>query len=211
MLLNYWRFQGDTEQLDTPATWGRLREVIEAQEYRGDDGRAYRVQLSLIDCGYLTDTVYRFCERYEAGVYPVRGRENPPRNAPIKEFWKYTTEGGQLAWAASVDMYKDRWSSALRRNWDAALGMQPEGYFNAPIDATDEQLKELTVETRREKIDKATGRRLGFEWHRPSGANNELWDLLIYNNVALDIIAYDVCIQQMQLEQIDWHAFWSAL
>lgn len=210
VLLDYWRFGGDTEQLDNPATWGRLREVIEGKEYRGDDGTAYRIQLSLIDSGYLTDTVYRFCERYDAGVYSVRGREAPPRNAPIKEFWKTTTEGGQLAWAASVDMYKDRWSAALRRSWDG-LGMQPEGFFNAPIDATDEQLKELTVETRREKIDKVTGRRFGFEWHRPSGANNELWDLLIYNNVALDIIAYDVCIQQMQLEQIDWNAFWSAL
>jgi len=210
VLLNYWRFQGDTEQLDNPATWGRLREVIEGTEYAADDGKSYRVQLSLIDCGYLTDTVYRFCERYEAGVYPVRGRESPPRNAPMKEFWKYTTEGGMLAWAASVDMYKDRWSSALRRSWDG-LSMQPEGYFNAPIDATDEQLKELTVETRREKIDKLTNRRLGFEWHRPSGANNELWDLLVYNNVALDILAYDVCIQQMQLPAIDWETFWSAL
>jgi phage terminase large subunit GpA-like protein len=210
VLLNYWRFAGDTEQLDNPATWGRLREVIEGTEYAADDGKSYRVQLSLIDCGYLTDTVYRFCERYEAGVYPVRGRESPPRNAPMKEFWKYTTEGGMLAWAASVDMYKDRWSSALRRSWDG-LSMQPEGYFNAPIDATDEQLKELTVETRREKIDKLTNRRLGFEWHRPSGANNELWDLLVYNNVALDILAYDVCMQQMQLPAIDWETFWSAL
>lgn len=210
VLLNYWRFQGDTEQLENPATWGRLRQVIEETEYRADDGRAYRIQLSLIDCGYLTDTVYRFCERYQAGVFPVRGREAPPRNAPIKEFWKYTTESGQLAWAASVDMYKDRWSAYLRRSWDG-IGVQPEGFFNAPIDATDEQLKELTVETRREKIDKLTNRRLGFEWHRPSGANNELWDLLIYNNVALDIIAYDVCIQQMQLEAIDWDAFWSAI
>lgn len=209
VLLDYWRFAGDTEQIDNPATWGRLREVIEDRQYKGDDGSAYRIQLSLIDCGYLTDTVYRFCERYESGVFPVRGRESPPKNAPIKEFWKYTTEGGQLAWSASVDMYKDRWSSALRRSWDG-LGMQPEGYFNAPIDASDEQLKELTVETRREKIDKATNRRLGFEWHRPSGANNELWDLLIYCNVGLDIAAYEICIQQMQLEQIDWNAFWSA-
>lgn len=210
VMLNYWRFQGDTEQIDNPKTWGRLRELIEAKEYVADDARTYRLQLTLIDCGYLTDTVYRFCERYEAGVYPVRGREAPPKNAPIKEFWSYTTEGGLIGWAASVDMYKDRWSSALRRSWDG-LGQQPEGYFNAPIDATDEQLKELTVETRREKIDKATGRRLGFEWHRPSGANNEAWDLLIYNNVALDIIAYDVCIKQMELESIDWEAFWGAL
>lgn len=210
VLLNYWRFEGDTERIDNPKTWGRLREVIEAQEYVADNGTRYRVQLTLVDCGYLTDTVYRFCERYESGVFPVRGRESPPRNAPIKEFWKYTTEGGMLAWAASVDMYKDRWSAALRRSWDGQ-SQQPEGYFNAPIDATDEQLKELTVETRREKIDKSTNRRLGFEWHRPSGANNELWDLLIYNNVALDIIAYDVCLQQMQLESIDWDVFWSAL
>lgn len=210
VVLNYWRFTGNTEELDNPKTWGRLREVIEAQEYVADDGATYRIQLTLIDCGYLTDTVYRFCERYEAGVYPVRGREAPPKNAPIKEFWSYTTEGGQIGWAASVDMYKDRWSSALRRSWDG-LTLQPEGFYNAPIDATDEQLKELTVETRREKIDKNTGKRLGFEWHRPSGAANEAWDLLIYNNVALDVIAFDVCINSMQLEQVDWDAFWGSL
>lgn len=210
VLLDYWRFRGDTEQLDNPKTWGRLREVIEAKEYAGDDGKSYRIQLTLIDCGYLTDTVYRFCDRYEAGVFPVRGRESPPKSAPMKEFWSYTTPSGMIGWAASVDMYKDRWSSALRRSWDG-LNVQPEGYFNAPIDASDEQLKELTVETRREKIDKATNRRLGFEWHRPSGANNELWDLLVYNNVALDILAFDVCIQQMQLVSIDWEVFWGAL
>jgi phage terminase large subunit GpA-like protein len=210
VLLNYWRFKGDTETLDNPKTWGRLREVIEATEYVADDGRGYRIQLTLIDCGYLTDVVYRFVERYEAGVFAVRGRESPPKSAPIKEFWSYTTPSGMLGWAASVDMYKDRWSSALRRSWDG-LSVQPEGYFNAPIDATDEQLKELTVETRREKIDKATGKRLGFGWHRPSGSDNELWDLLVYNNVALDIIAFDVCIQQMGLTTIDWEVFWDSL
>lgn len=210
VLLNYWRFKGDTEQLDNPKTWGQLREVIEATEYVADDGRSYRILMTLIDCGYLTDIVYRFVERYEAGVFPVRGRESPPKSAPLKEFWSYTTPSGMLGWAASVDMYKDRWSSALRRSWDG-LAVQPEGYFNAPIDATDEQLKELTVETRREKIDKATGKRLGFGWHRPSGADNELWDLLVYNNVALDIVAFDVCIQQMGRTTIDWEVFWDSL
>lgn len=210
VLLDYWRFYGDTEQIDNPATWGRLKATIEDREYQGDDGRAYRIALSLIDSGYLTDTVYRFCEGYEGGVYPVRGRDAPPRNAPTKDFWKSETESGLLAWAASVDMYKDRWSARLRRSWDG-LGVQPEGFFNAPLDATDEQLKELTVETKREKIDKVTNRRLGFEWHRPSGANNELWDLLIYASVALDIIAFDTCIQQWELDSVDWQAFWTSL
>lgn len=208
--LNYWRFQGDTEAVDNPKTWGRLREVIEGTEYVADDGSRYRIQMTLVDCGYLTDVVYRFCERYEAGVFPVRGRANPPKSAPTKEFWSYTTPAGMIGWAASVDMYKDRWSSALRRSWDGVSG-QPEGHYNAPLDATDDQLKELTVETRREKIEASTGKRLGFEWHRPSGANNEMWDLLIYNNVALDIIAYDVCIQNMGLDQIDWDRFWGSL
>lgn len=210
IVLNYWRFRGDCENINEPKTWGRLREVIEGTEYVGDDGRRYRIELTLVDCGYLTDTVYRFCERYEAGVYPVRGRESPPKNAPIKEFWSYTTPAGQIGWAASVDMYKDRWSSSLRRSWDG-LSVQPEGHFNAPIDATDEQLKELTVETRREKIDKSTGKRLGFEWHRPSGADNELWDLLIYNNVALDVVAFDICLRQLEREAIDWDVVWGAL
>jgi terminase, large subunit len=209
MLLNYWRFLGNTESIDEPTTWGRLREVIEGQQYVADDGRRYGIELTLIDSGYLTDVVHRFVDRYEAGVFPVRGRDNPPKNAPTKEFWSYTTPTGMLGWAASVDMYKDRWSAALKRSWDG-LSVQPEGFFNAPLDATDEQIKELTVETRREKIEKGTGKRLGFEWHRPSGANNELWDLLIYNNVALDIAAYDCCIRRMQRETIDWDAFWGA-
>lgn len=211
MVIDYWRFNGDCEDLDCPATWGRLRTLIEEKIYRADDGREYRLQLTLVDNGYLPDHVNQFVSRYEAGVYAVRGRDAPPKSSPLKEFWHYTAPGtGQLAWSASVDMYKDRWASALRREWDGA-STQPEGHFNAPIDATNEQLKELTVETRREKIDPATGRGLGFAWVRPSGANNELWDLTVYNNVALDIVAYDVCLQQYQLEQIDWETVWGAL
>jgi len=209
-LLNYWRFRGNTEDLNEPKTWGRLREVIEATEYVADDGRAYRLQLTLVDSGYQHDTVNRFCERYEAGVYAIRGRESPPKSSPTKEFWQQTTPSGQIGWAACVDFYKERWSNALRRSWDG-LSQQPEGFFNAPLDATDEQIKELTVETRREKVDPVTGKRLGFTWHRPSGANNELWDLLQYNSVALDIIAYDVCIRQLERETVDWDLFWGSL
>jgi phage terminase large subunit GpA-like protein len=210
LLLNYYRFKGDCENLDNPHTWGKLREVIEAEApYLADDGQRYRVELTLIDCGYLTDTVYRFVEEYTTGVFPIRGRESPPKSAPMKEFWSYTTPSGMMGWAAAVDFYKERWSTALRRSWDGQ-SVQPEGYFNAPLDCSDEQIKELTVETRREKVDKATGKRLGFGWHRPGGADNTLWDLLVYNNAALDIMAWDTCIQQMGRDQIDWDAFWSS-
>jgi phage terminase large subunit GpA-like protein len=211
VLVDYFRFHGETESVDDDRTWGRLRELIEQKTYKAQDGRDYRITLTLIDSGYLTDTVHRFCERYEYGVFAVRGRVAPPQSSPYKEFWSYEAPTtGQLAWSASVDMYKDRWASALRRQWDG-LSLQPEGHFNVPADATNEQLKELTVETRRAKVDPSSGRALGFTWHRPSGADNELWDLVIYNNVALDILAFDLCMQQMGLEQIDWDLFYREL
>jgi phage terminase large subunit GpA-like protein len=212
VLLDYWRLRGDCEDLEDEGSWGALRSIIETKSYTSQDGRnTYCVQLTLIDCGYLPDTVFRFIDRYETGVYAVRGRDAPPKSSPHKEFWATTNATtGQIVWSASVDMYKDRWSAALKRAWDGQ-SLQPEGHFNAPLDATDAQLKELTVETRREKIDEVTNRSLGFGWHRPSGADNELWDLLIYNNVALDVIAFDVCIRQRELPQIDWDLFWSSL
>lgn len=209
VLLNYWRFRGNCEDLSEPKTWGRLREVIEAMEYAGDDGRRYRIELTLVDASYLTDTVHRFVERYEAGVFPIRGRESPPKSSPTREFWSTTTPAGQISWCAAVDMYKERISAALRRSWDG-MSVQPEQHFNFPVDVADEQLKELTVETRREKIDKTTGKRLGFEWHRPSGANNELFDLSVYNSAALDIVAYDLCVRQLGRDQVDWDLFWGS-
>lgn len=207
VLIEYLTFEGDTEQLDDPATWGKLSELIEGREYIADDGRLYRVQLTLIDSGYRTDVVYRFCAQYAAGVAPVKGRDTPPKAATVKEFSAFSTPMGATAYGITVDLYKDRWSASLRRSWDG-VGLQPGGHFNAPIDATDKQLKELTVETKRERIEARTGRRVGFEWHRPSGAANELWDLLVYGNAALDLIAWDVCRNQMGLDFVNWIAFY---
>jgi phage terminase large subunit GpA-like protein len=202
-LLDYWKLDGDTEQLDDPGTWGRLREIIETHRYVADDGKRYAIQVTLIDSGYLTDQVYRFCAEYQAGVFPVKGRDAPPKNATLKEFGQFTTPNGVVAYSITVDLYKDRWSASLRRSWDGQ-SQQPTGHFNVPRDATDKQLKELTVEVKRERIEKDTGRRIGFEWFRPSGAANELWDLLVYNDAARDLVGWDLCRSELKLEATDW-------
>jgi phage terminase large subunit GpA-like protein len=207
-LVDYWRFEGETEKLDSPETWGRLRKLLEEHEYVADDGKKYRIALALIDSGYRADDVYRFAADYPSGgVYPVKGRDAPVKGATLKEFSDFTTPMGTRAYGITVDFYKDRWSAALRRSWEG-VGEQPHGHFNAPLDITDKQLKELTVEVKRERIEKTTGKRLGFEWHRPSGADNELWDCLIYSNAALDLLAWDVCVNQSQLEFVNWTAFY---
>lgn len=208
ILVDYWRFEGDTEQLDDPGTWGRLRDMVEQREYESDDGKKYRIQLTLVDSGYRADDVYRFAAEYAAGVYPVKGREESPKSARVAEFSEFATPTGVTAYGISINLYKDRWSSALRRSWDGQ-DIQPETFFNAPVDVTDRQLRELTVETKREKIEKSTGKRLGFEWHRPSGAANELWDLLVYANAALDLIAWDLCVRQLELDAVDWLRFYT--
>ena len=86
-------------------------------------------------------------------------------------------------------------------------GEQPEYHFNAPVDITDKQLKELTVESRREKKDPKTNVTTYF-WYRPGNARNELWDLLVYGHAAVEILAYQICIEHFELETIDWSKFW---
>ena len=210
ILVDYWRLNGDAEQLSDERTWGALRKIIEKREYTADDGKRYRIELTLVDSGYSTDLVYQFCAEYRSGVMPIKGRPTPTNNASIREFSDFVTPLGQHAFAVSVDFYKDRWIAALRRKWDGA-GMQREGSFNAPVDCTDDQLKELTVERKQERIDKRTQRRLGWEWHRTAGVRNELWDLLVYNAAALDVIAWDQCRNQLGLESVNWMAFFDRL
>jgi phage terminase large subunit GpA-like protein len=209
-LVDYWHFLGDTSQLDNEPTWGRLRKLIEEKVYVADDGRRYEPQqrLTLIDSGFRADKVYEFAQEYSFGVYPVKGRDNPPKGATFKEFSEFRTTLGTPAYAITVDFYKDRWHSGLRRHW-SGLDLQPATTFNAPMDATDKQLKELTVETRRFKIDPVSKQRVGVEWHRPSGAPNELWDCLVYANAALDLMAWDVCVRRLELTSVDWLEFYA--
>lgn len=211
-LLDYKRLDGDSSQLDDAGTWGALRELIDKAEYEADDGRRYKIELTLIDSGYLTDQVYRFAGEYYSGVVPVKGRDVATN---VKEFAEFTTPNGVRAYTLTVDLYKDRWSAALRREWNG-VEIQPPGHFNAPVDATDEQLKELTAEVKVTTED-------GVVWHRTAGVANELWDLTVYASAGLDLIAWSVCTSnQLYVEQggglpairgplqfTDWPAFWA--
>lgn len=187
ILVDYWRFEGNTEQLDDKGTWGQLRELLWKKIYKSDDGLTYRIKITLVDSGYLTDQVYRFCDEFPGGVFPCKGKEAPPTNN-IKPYSEFKTPNGIIGFLITVDFYKDRWSAALRREWDG-IGLQPVGHFNAPHNITDAQLKELTVETKRPRAASQTGHDSGFAWHRIPGAANELWDLTIYANAALELLA----------------------
>ena len=206
-LIEYLRFDGDTSRTDDPATWGRLRELIETREYVATDGRTYRIQLTLIDAGFRPGVVIPFCAEYESSVFPIVGRAAPTKNQLIAEFAPYKTTMGTQGFRVTVDYYKDKLHAILLQKWDGT-GTMPAGQFSAPAEITDTHLRELTAEYRRKRIDKATGRAAGFEWHRPSGAANELWDLLVYSRAAIDMLAWDVCVVQLEQPGVDYGAFW---
>jgi terminase, large subunit len=205
ILVDYWTLEGNTEQLDDPGTWLELGKLIDDKRYTADDGQRYGIAVTFVDSGFQTDQVYNFCAQWERGVFPIKGREAPPKNAAIKEFSEFVSTMGSIAYGVTVDLYKDRWSAALRHGWDG-LNLQPEGHFNAPTDVHDKQLRELTVEVKREKLD-SLGKRIGFEWHRPNGAANELWDLLVYASAGLDVLAWDLCVRSHEKEAVDWFFF----
>lgn len=213
-LIDYWRFEVPEggvvcEEPSSPA-WGRLRKVIEETEYIADDGKRYRVLLTGIDARYANDTVTKFCGEYEVGVTFILGQDQPAKYQKIQEFAEFRTQDGTTGYRVTVDHYKNRLAPVLRREWVESQGQQDTYHFNAPVDTPDAALKELTVESRREKKDPKTGV-TSYYWHRPSGANNELWDLLVYGHALVEIIAWQICIQHFELETIDWPRFWDYL
>ena len=205
-VVDYWRFEdSDCSEISSSA-WGRLRELIEEAVYTADDGKQYRIAITLVDAGYANDTVTTFCADYAAGVYPILGRDRAAKNQRIQEFAEFKTQSGTIGYRILVDHYKDRLATVLRRDWTEDAGEQSPYHFNAPVDLTDAALKELTVETRREKDD---GRgNVTYFWYRPGNARQELWDLLGYGHAAVEIMAYSICIQHFELETIDWPRFW---
>ncbi len=210
-LIDYFRFEPPNKKMDCGEqncpVWGQLRELIEEKTYVADDGKIYRISITLIDAGYSNSTIVNFCSSYASGVYPIIGRDRPDKTHKIKEFSPYKTSLGTIGYKIVVDHYKDRVAVVLRREWEEASGdLQKPYHFNAPIDTSDAELKQLTVESRREKRDERG--RVSYYWHRPGNAPNELFDLLNYGHAAIEIIAYTLCIKTFELETVDWEKFW---
>jgi phage terminase large subunit GpA-like protein len=187
--------------------WDQLRDVIDAETWVDDRGREYRLALSLIDARYNTDVVVDFCSQWDHMVYPIMGTDKSPKSSTIQPFKESKTKSGALYYLITVDEYKDRCGPALRRRWRPEHGTQRPYVLNLPVDATDDEIKELTREYKKE-VDLQNGRK-GYVWHRPSGADNELWDLLVYGHASVEILAYLVCVKVYELEDgVDWYQFW---
>ena len=205
-VIDYFQLQDEDCSELSSKVWPELRDIIETKIYKADDGKQYNISITLIDAGYKNDTITTFCSDYASGVYPILGRERSAKNQKISEFAEFKTQAGTIGYRILVDHYKDRLAGVLRREWMEDSGEQKTYHFNAPIDISDKSLKELTVESRVEKKDE---RGIStYAWHRQGNARNELWDLLVYGHAAIEIIAWNICIEHFELKKVDWDQFW---
>lgn len=204
------KLEGDCSDLNSEdSPWQKLRELIETKVYLDRAGRQYRPVITLVDAGYspAPDLVYQFCSEYAGGVFPIMGRDFAVKSANFKEFSTYLSKTNVHGFNITTTIYKDRLSRALKREWLNDGEVQPVDHPNYPQDYNDKFFKELTVETKKEKINSRTGQREGFVWYRPSGADNEAWDTNIYNMAAVDIVCLNVCKEYLKEDIIDHKSF----
>lgn len=206
--IDYWRFErvaGEPPCSDIASPqWQRVRDLVQDKRWLSDDGYEYGIAQTLVDAGYASDTASAFCAEYAGGVYPSIGRSSPGKAQRVQEFAEFTTKSGVVGYRVLVDHYKDRIAAALRRTWQPQSGLQKEHHFNAPVDASDVELREFSGEFKRARTDDRG--LVTYEWHRT--AANELFDITVGGHASVDIIAAAVCIEHFGAEQVDWPEFW---
>lgn len=194
----------DCTYIESPP-WEELEDIICDAEFTADDGQKYIIETTAIDAGWgeAYPAVLAFCAKF-SGVIPIQGRPSTGKTAKIVEFKPFTTKDGTEGFGISVDYYKERLAPVLRNEWQPDKGKQKQYHFNAPVDMTDKQIKELTAEVKKEKTDARNN--ISFEWVRRG--RNELWDLLVYGHALVEIIAWDLFTRQYEKDGINWPEFW---
>lgn len=167
----------DLEQL-VPAVLNRTFEDEDP------DAAPWQVRLLVVDSGYQSDEVYRFCQAFEPRTRPVKGWDH--RAAPISSTAVERDfdgkAGGLRLWHVDTTYYKDRNASAF------AVPVGSTGSWTVYADPAADFLRHLTAEAKMRKRNKVTGQ-TREEWgKRPNGGPNHWWDALTYAAAASDML-----------------------
>lgn len=200
---------GDVRQFGGP--WDELSDTIVNKVFLDEDGREYRVMMTLVDSGHYTDWVYSFVGRFSAGVYACKGMDWIKTGESYQLFSQATREriGLPLAYHVNTGKMKDRISDEMNKLFWNDLQKQPSWYPNFPENFGDDYFKMFEAEEKVDIIDKLTGRWLKRIWRCKFGAANHAFDTRVYNKAALEIFADDICRNDLGLHYLDWGAFWN--
>jgi phage terminase large subunit GpA-like protein len=192
--IDYLVFHGATDDLDAEC-WTQLRAII-GSEYYG-----MRPMLSGVDAGYRTDTVYDFCDTFDAGVHPVMGQEQIGHG---KEYIKVYSVGARSKPRIDVntDLLKQEFYRYLSHG-PYESGELPKGYCHFPIEYKREHFNRLTAESR---VLVNTSGQKKYAWDAGSRRNEQL-DCRVYG-LAM-VYAYRAYLEEETgIEDLSWSDFW---
>ena len=205
---DFFSIDGDTEDFNGP--WDELYKYIEETRFVGDDGKIYKIMITLVDSGRYTDYVYAFTGRYSVGVYPCKGAEYIKAGETYRIFDRSTLQriGLPLAYHVNTTKMKDRISNSMSvLMWNEGQ-FQPDWYPNFPDDFRDDYFKMFEAETKVDIIDKLTNRYQKTIWKQRPGADNHAFDTYGYNMAGLEIFADAYCREFLGLPGLSWAHFW---
>ena len=198
--LGYFVIPGETANSEDHC-WDELKEIILSPH--GEK----MISLSLIDSGYNSPVVYQFCDRFDGGVFPVKGESRAARfrrQYMLKDVPGYACK--------RIDLYTDDlkleiYSSVVKGLPENPEAPIPHGYCHFPSEYGEKYFRQLTAEERVKETTRTGQSRL--VWHKPEGRRNEALDCRVYNLGALYVLATLAC--ESEDGAVDWSMFWGAL
>jgi phage terminase large subunit GpA-like protein len=207
--IEYGKMEGDCSNAGR-GVWLHMKHIIQNKRWVDESGRAYPVSMVLIDSRHNSDVVYSFCNQDGMIAIPIAGKQKPVKNSLVKEFSEFPTKSGSIGFHITVDIYKDRCASALKNTDRTAMSIdQLPGQFNFPSDYPERFFKELTAERKVAVKDRSTGQILGYKWEPIGTRENHAWDLTVYCQAAIDMMALNVSMLVFKLKYLDWDKFWA--
>jgi len=173
--IDYLVVQGDTKDL---ATFNEFKTEL-LKQYNRLDGIKLGVTLTLIDSGYNTKTVYKFCELSKnERIYATKGIGGPRAMITLSK-----SPFGASFYRVAVDVFKEQLYNNLQLTDETKVG-----YCFFPQDREQEYFIQLCQsETRTSIVDKRGQRYWHYE-KKDKNLPNEALDCRIYAMAAFEII-----------------------
>jgi phage terminase large subunit GpA-like protein len=206
--LDFFSIPGETEQFNGP--WDKLDEYISDKRFIADDGKIYRIQITIVDSGHYTEYVYEFVKRHSFGVYACKGKDWINTGETYALFSKSALEkiGMAQAFHINTGKLKDRISAALTSSFWETDKFQPLWYPNFPEDFRDDYFKMFEAEKKVFTKLKDSENITRVSWVQEYGKDNHAFDTYVYNLAALEIAAEYYCKERLYLPALNWRAFW---
>jgi phage terminase large subunit GpA-like protein len=200
-----------------PEIWKKLKETIhDNAEYKDEKGQKYQTYFGVIDSGgHRTKEVYDHCMSY--GKYfliPLMGQRYIYENnkkIPWRKQQDKPGYPGLLVYSINTTYFKNELAKKLKQT--RKQDNQPIGYINFPENYGSDYFDQYTSEQYVIEKDPRTGLPKTMYWKQIGSRANHAWDCATYQQFALEIFAYVVCVTPppigLGLKELDFISFWA--